>query len=65
MAIKDYSNKRYMAIEEQKQEITTFFTSPDFHMILSLLSLDEDEFFNSLKKYPQTETKKKGGEIEL
>jgi hypothetical protein len=51
MAIKDYSSKRYMSIEEQRNEINDFFKSEDFYNILSLLSLDEEEFFNTLEKW--------------
>lgn len=57
MAIKDYSNRRYMAVEDQRSEITTFFKSEDFYNILTLLAIDEESFFNSLKNW-------KGGEEE-
>lgn len=56
MAIKDYSNRRYMAIEEQRNEITDFFKSQNFSDILTLLAIDEEAFLNSLKNW-------KGGEI--
>jgi hypothetical protein len=49
MAVKDYSDKKYMAVEEHRIEITTFFKSKNFYNICQLLSIDETDFFDKLK----------------
>lgn len=52
-AVKDYSNKRYMSIKEQKEDVLGFFKSQNFSNILKVLAINEEDFFDSFKTWKE------------